>query len=423
MKLVTRRVFLATAAVSVIAASCAKKSESKEESVSENVTKPVGALNLVIGSMQSAGAGMSSTAALVADDGLTEADCDEHAEPKARAGDQADDSGRLMRSENRYALNHMYCMATKNTGAPDSFVGALSIVKDLMCVFGESAVFDGTTRETVATKASFATCLADMPAAARDEVLAGLPDSGVPMTVTAGLGAQNPVNANAGWDGGMKVALEFMGEKMDFSVQVKDSDNIVSVGVLSGRGSASTPVDAYIATVNKTTGTIRYEAVFQRIRTATGQNSSDGWNRHARMLINGTVDDDFKFTNVTGVAGAYSDISINGQSNGSSPTAPLSNGFMWTVKGTEAAGYASRYYSLNTPSAPNAVASWGSTVSACNGKSTSVETCTGSALELSADADTGFALDMNNSAFVKSEDWFNSAKPLSFDSVTFSVTP
>jgi hypothetical protein len=318
----------------------------------------------------------------------------------------------------------MYCMATKDTGAPDSFVGALSLVKTIMCVFGENAVFDGTARETFATKATFAACMADLPAADRDEVLAGLPDTGVPLKVTAGLGAQNPVNANAGWDGGMKVSLEFMGDKMDFSVQVKDSDNVVSVGVLSGRGPESTPTDAYIATVNKATGTIRYEAMFQRIRTANGQSSSDGWNRHARMLINGTVDDNFKFTSVSGVAGAYSDISINaGNSNGSSPTDPVANGSMWTVKGTEATGYASRFYNLNTPSAPNTVGSWGSTVSACNGKSTSVETCTGSALELSADGDTAFALDMNNSAFVKSEDWFNGAAPLSFDAVTFAVTP
>jgi hypothetical protein len=53
----------------------------------------------------------------------------------------------------------------------------------------------------------------------------------------------------------------------------------------------------------------------------------------------------------------------------------------------------------------------------------SVETCTGTALELSANADTGFAMeDMNNSSFVKSEDWLNSAAPLFFKSVSFGVT-
>ncbi len=34
--------------------------------------------------------------------------------------------------------------------------------------------------------------------------------------------------------GGIKVSFEFMGQKMAFSIQVKDSDNMISMGVFSG---------------------------------------------------------------------------------------------------------------------------------------------------------------------------------------------
>ena len=360
------------------------------------------------GSLQSAGNGMSSTTALVTDDGMTAADCGDHGEAKARSGEPTNGSStELSRSHVRYAITHMYCMATTDTKAPDSFPGAFTMAGQLACLMEPYLTFDGQAHDITIAKATFQSCFAGDPNA--DEVIAGIPEAGIPGKLTAGLGSQNPINGTSGyWDGGMIFDLSALG--MTLKIQLKDSDGVLAIGINSPPGDKTIPADAYVASIDKTNGVIRMEAKFQRIRTADGD-GSNGWNRHTRIRIKGSVDDNFKFTKVDGVQGIYSSIW-----SGSTPTSALTQGFMWTLNGTDATGYASRYYPLATPASPELAASWTPVVNACNGKATSAATCTSTAPELT-DAGTSYVMIPGASDFVNAEDWYAATNKLTYDTV------
>lgn len=386
-----KKVALAAVATTLIAGfACGKKDDAKEEGTSENVTKPTGALQIVGATMASAGSGMSSSTALVTDDSLTSADCDDHAYPVNTS------------NRERYGLNHLYCMATKDTEAPDSILGALTITKQMACLVESNLVFDGQPHDVTISKASAVACFGEQSAG-------DIPDAGFTATYTAGLGDQNPVSTGV-YDGGVTIALTNLGMELKF--QVKDRDGVLAVSANTTPGGSPLLADAFVASIDKTNGIVRYEAKFQRIRTANGD-GSNGWNRHMRIYIKGTMDSDLKFNKVEGVQGIFSDLSNYG---GSTPTSPLTSGFIWMVNGTETAGYASNYYSLGTASAPQLAASWGSTTAGCNGKATSAATCTSTAPTMT-DAGTAFTMIPGASNFVNAEDWFKTAGTLSFTTV------
>lgn len=408
---------------------CGKKDKKDDEqsSLSANVTTPVNALSIVSLSIKSASSGIGPSARAF-DSGFSESDCDEHAEPKARAGDNPDSSGRLMWNHPRYALQHMYCMVQKDTGAPDSFIGSLSQSKFLACLMSGNIRFDGAEHEVTMSKASIIQCAKDHIAADQQDEIAGqIPDAGISAKIIAGLGAQNPINTTGGWDAGMKLSFEFAGQPMSLGLLVSDNANTMAVGVTNSSQGAAINQDGYVASIDKANGAIRYESMFQRIRTVNGT-QSNGWNRHARIYVKGTMDpSNYQFSSVSKAQGIYSDISVNDMNTTppatSNPAAlPLKNGHMWTVNGASSGGFASKFYMLGTLAQPNLKASWETStpVSACDGQSGGG--CTNPALALSSDVDTAFVMDLNNSSFTKVEDWMKVTSALNFTDLTFAAT-
>lgn len=225
----------------------------------------------------------------------------------------------------------------------------------------------------------------------------------------------------------MNLSFEFGDQPMSLGLLVSDNASVTAVGVTNASQGSAFNQDGYIASIDKANGAVRFESMFQRIRTVNGS-SSNGWNRHARVYVKGTMDSAYKFSVVSKAQGIYSDISVNDGSNNASdasnPAAlPLKSGVLWTVNGGNTGGFASQMYSLGTKTAPNAKASWEVTtpVSACDGQSSGT-TCTNTALSLAADADTAFVMDLNNTAFVKTEDWIKSATSLTFTDLTFAAS-
>lgn len=423
-----RHLLLTASLVSLSVSACGKKKDKSEDetSVSQNVSTPVNALSIVGISLKSAASGIGANAAMSLSGGFSEADCDEHAEPKARAGESADSSGRLDKSHARYALQQFYCLVQTDTGAPDSFIGSISESKFLACLMGGNLTFDGAEHDVTITKAAVLACASDyLPSSQQGEVSNGVPEAGINAKLTAGLGSQNPINTSGGWDAGMKLSFSFGGQPMSLGLLVSDNANVTAVGVTNASQGASFNQDGYVATIDKANGAIRYESMFQRIRTVNGT-QSNGWNRHARVYVKGTMDSAYKFSSVSKAQGIYSDISVNDQStqpaDPSNPASlPLKSGTLWAVNGGEPGGFVSKMYNLGTLSAPNTLASWQVTASACNGDSSSTE-CTNTALSLSSNADTAFAMDLNNSTFVKVEDWIKSTTSLTFTDLTFAAS-
>jgi hypothetical protein len=422
-KLKVSRVVLASGLIA-LSVSCGKKKEDDAPpATSENVKNPVGALAIVKTSMQSSGSGISSAAAALAlDSALSETDCDDNAEPKARTGEPADNSGRLQSTHARYALQDLYCKVQKDTGAPDSFPGALTSSRMIVCMMGGLIQFDGVERTVTIPHATVKSCLSHLSAAQQAEMLEEIGTDDISGKITAGTGALNPVNTTGKWDAGIKFTPTIMGQEMPLQVLVADNADVMAIGVNSSSGGATIPVDSYVASIDKKNSAIRYEAMFQRIRTANGS-SNNGWNRHIRAYVKGTMDANYIFSSVDVVQGIYSDISVNaGSTNSSSSTAPLQSGLMWTVRGEGDGDIVSRRYALTTPTAPNSFASWGTAISACNGSSTDT-TCTTTPFVLASNDDTAFAMDLNNSSFTKAEEWFKVATPLTFTTLTFAATP
>jgi len=425
-----RHLLLTASLVSLSVSACGKKKEKNEEeiSVSTNVSTPVNALSIVGISLKSAAAGIGTNATMALSGGFSADDCDEHAEPKARTGEPADSSGRLDKSHDRYALQQLYCLVQTDTGSPDSFIGSISESKFLACLMGGNLTFDGAEHDVTITKAAVLACASDyLPSSQQGEVSNGVPEAGINAKLTAGLGSQNPINTAGGWDAGMKLSFSFGGQPMSLGLLVSDNANVTAVGVTNASQGASFNQDGYVATIDKANGAIRYESMFQRIRTVNGT-SSNGWNRHARVYVKGTMDSDYKFSSVSKAQGIYSDISVNDPSttpsDPSNPAAlPLKSGTLWAVNGGEPGGFVSKMYNLGTLSAPNVKASWevSTPVSACNGDSSSGD-CTNTALSLASNADTAFAMDLNNSAFVKVEEWIQSTSSLTFTDLTFAAS-
>jgi hypothetical protein len=426
-----------------LALGCSKKEESDSETsstVTENMEKPAGVLDLAINAMGSAmdtdiaGAMVGSTA-LVGDEGFTIDDCDEHAEAVARATDDAefkDSSDRLRISHPRAPLQTLYCQMQKDTGAPDSFLGALSQNKMLFCMMGEGLVFDGVEKTVTKTKEEFEACLGDASEEDKEEILADMEDE-FDIYITAASPATS--GAEGEWDGSIEIVFPINDVEMKLGVLLKDSDNILAVAANNG-ADRDINVDSYVASINKSTGEVWYEAMFQRIRTADGT-SSNGWNRHMRAYVKGELDPDtLEFGAVSVVEGIYSDVSNNGMGDGGgaeSEDEPLTSGTAWTVVGTEEDGFKSFSYQLNcawdeatqTSDCPDAslVSSWEATEGsgACNGALTGT-TCSGDGLEASEDEHTSFMMIPESDGFVNSEDWYGSLSVPDYTSLELTIT-
>lgn len=447
MRTLFRKALVVTAALSVTVA-CGKKEKDDSddddtasisgtggggtkstENVPASLAAPKGVLTNTLASMSSvmavAGPKMTGGAALLLDDseGFTEADCTEHADAKARAGDGADytdNSGRLRIEHPRAALQQFYCQMQKDTGAPDSFIGALSQSKLLFCFMGEGLVFDGVARDVQITEAIVDAC--GISAADKKDMF-GEPFQAFTVNITA---SRPGAFGDAAWDGSVLLKATLGDETIELKSLLKDSDGILAVASAGGGNST----DAYVAAVNTATGEVRYEAKFQRMRTLDGTNSN-GWNRHARAYVKGTMGADYKFSDVSSVQGAYSDISLEA---GGTIADKLQSGTLWTVSGTlGTGGIRSHAYQLScsgtTQGQPytcgdaNLVASWAAVTgdNACNGSATDTS-CTGDGVKLTTDAETQFVMEGSHASFQKSEDWFATLAVPAFTSVSLDIT-
>lgn len=392
----------------------------------EAIKQPLGVLNVALTSMKSIGTNLSAVGAgLHLDDGFSEADCSEHATPLARTGDPSEDiaNNNELRIQNpRAPLQHFYCMMQKDTGSPDSFLGAVSSIKDMLCILGKDLNFDGVEREITRTKADLLECFKDYTQEEQDEMIGEIGDS-----VTAKITSSRPAafGDQDAWDG----SVSFVVGSETIRILLKDSDDVVAIAINNGSGRPES-IDGFVTSVNKSTGEVNFEAKFQRIRTANGTGNS-GWTRHARAYVKGTMDADLKFSAVSQIGGIYSNLF---QKNNAQAGDPIMSGNIWAVTGGDSQGVKSTSYQLNctydadtntqTCSDPNSIANWTATAGsgACNGSLTDTACSSVTALEMTTDSDIQFIMDTEHPSFEKTEDWMTALKAPSFSSMTYSIS-
>jgi hypothetical protein len=346
-------------------------------------------------------------------------DCSEHAEGLARSGDgseHTDNSGRLRMSHPRAPIQDVYCKMTKDTGAPDSFLGAISGNKMLFCFIGDDYQFDGVPRTRSLTSEEVDACLSDLDEEQMAEIKEQLGDD-VEVVVTAS--SPPAFGDKDDWDASIELGIEIDGVESGLKMLLKDSDGILGMAVNNGAG-RDINVDAYTVLLNKTEGTAFFEAKFQRIRTPDGT-TSNGWNRHILAKVVGEIDETGEFGEVTEVQSIYSDISTNpaGDNGAQNEDDPVQMGTIYSVGGLFEEGIVSYAYDLtctynNTSydcQNPNSVSSWAATSGsgACNA-ALSGTTCEGDGLPLESNDDTAFAMAIDHDDFLASEDWFADLK-------------
>lgn len=394
---------------------CGKKDDSDDDGATEDkgeISNPSALLTSSLDTFKSAGkkVGSSVELELVANDEshFTLSDCSSHGEAQARDTDGEefeDDTGRLRNSHPRYALQDFYCKMQKDTGAPDTFLGAIASNEMLFCFIGKGLEFDGKSHSKTLKAKDMKKCMSDLSEEEQQDILDELGES-IKVKITA----SSPAKVGGdGWDASVVVGV---GEDIGLTILLKDSDNMRAFAVNSG-DSADIPVNAYLVSINSETGEAYFEAKFQRIRSANGS-SSQGWNRHMLAYVKGKMNDDMKFTDVTSISGIYSDISINaGSTNGDSEDDPIQMGSVYTVDGKFDDGIVSYTFDLSctgssryTCSDPNLIASWEPTdgSNACNGAS-SGSTCKGDGLEFDSNNDTAFVMHKDHDDYVKAETW------------------
>lgn len=420
---------------------CGKKSSKKDATATnEALSTPVNSLNLVLDSMKSASAGIGdmagkSTSLRLNEDGLTEADCTEHAQPKARASDSGqdtDNSGRLHTSHPRYALNDLYCKMQKDTGAPDSFLGAVSQIKMLMCLAGK-VEFDNTERAKTVSKDDFKACMSHLSEENQEEMTEGWEDGKTLEATITGITPDSDKfdigDREGNWSALIKFSIDFFGDEIVLRILLRNDDEAVAMAVNDGSGREHN-VDGFFASIDKVNKAVRFESMNQRIRTPNGT-QSNGWNRHARIYVKGEFDDNLQFTSVTNVQGIYSDISNNaGSSAATSSEEPLQGGILWTANGSDDGGIVTKAYELkcthsnntNDCEDANLAASWEENAGsgACNG-ALSGTTCTETANAITTNAQTQFVMALDHADFKTTEDWFSSMPVMDWTELSFDM--
>jgi hypothetical protein len=404
--------------------------------ITENMENPVGSLTLATLALSTAGehiGAVSATSALKLEDGEDfnpTTHCDDNGEAKALATDAEEfvsAGGELHRSHPRAAFQHFYCMMQKDTGNSTTFVGAITGTKLYACLIsGVTLDFSGAQVEVEAETDNIRACWKDefgYEDAEMDEMLPAGETIDVKVTseAPAAFGGE-------GWDGSIRIEASLGEDAADIQILIKDSDQKFGIAVISN-GSSPIQTDAVRVGIDRETGEVWYDGLFQRMR-ANDDSFSTGWNRHGVGYVKGTMDEEYRFSEVEKFFGAYSDISVEA---GGVKVDTLSRGEMWTINGgTPSQGLVTNSYELTCAGAgdcedPNLIASWVAvseeTTGACNGAAASdSNTCEVDGIEMTTDAHTGFMMDPESTNYVITETWFAELAFPSYTSLTLDLS-
>jgi hypothetical protein len=171
----------------------------------------------------------------------------------------------LPSNDTDYAYKMIYCLATSDSGGPETALGSMQIAKGILCALGNIEYNDKThqTSYDFTTGTCFNQRISD---------------------IFIGFGA-NPLVVNyiadssqeAGWDYKIDMQLPQLNRVMSF--KYKDSDNIKAAAMSD---SISDKSEAWIVSVNTETGDFHYENMSHHL----GSSDAVRNNRHARLYMN-----------------------------------------------------------------------------------------------------------------------------------------
>jgi hypothetical protein len=271
--------------------------------------------SVAINSVMDAG-GSTLTATDVSVDANAVFQCDENGWPETTGGTQINAG-----SYDNWAASRFYCLLESEVESPETVKGTLYLIQGILCAVGE-LTYDGQTIQRTATisTACFSQRVVDEMAQAGATSLT--------MNVTPS------VSTEAGWN--YQVVMTAADASLlpgTMSIKLKNSDGLLAAAY--SNDASATSNEAFSVALNQSTGTVWYEAKFLRLNATGG--SDTGWNRHARLLVQGTFSADYSFTAISNIEGVWSNYYQRDSDSKWYPT-------IATIKGNGTAGYKTRSY-------------------------------------------------------------------------------
>ncbi len=315
----------------------------------------------------------------------------------------SDGVARLPATDPSYAAGRFFCMLSQSSGDPLTVRGTYYMAKALTCVLGADIEFDGEEHEfdyDFAETDCFGKKFQEW--AAENSAAAGV------VTYTA----TNPAafgNSDE-WDTSIDVTLNGLGGVHPFKMLFKTEAGVgPSMHIQEICGRCTEPEDSYAIAYDLKNGILRYESTIQR-QTSTEPEGPT----HIKLLVKGVIDaESGEFESLTEFQGAYGAFSLAD----SSVTSPFGEGEIYTINGTTENGFKTVRYRCSGPCSTTSLANWDSGAAYCFAESGDCEDVEGIAVGTASDLEfIPDWLDPNRKSATPGE-WFESAAPLTFDSV------
>jgi hypothetical protein len=317
--------------------------------------------------------------------------CSEHAEPLDSNGDL------LNEGDSGYTGSLFYCLMKQPGGGPDTLQGAIEQATSMLCMLKDKLNFNGEPETVTVTLDD--SCFPDSSI----EELGG-PLSMEGTVTTSELGS--PLFGNASeWDYSIEIdaSPDGIGD-VNLRILVKSDENVFAASMhdqVSGHEN-----DGFSVFLDLANGVLRYESKHQRYGEDCGD-SSCGWNRHNRFLVEGTLDTDGTFTEVADIQAIHTNIYEMSPSDFFS---------LESIKGNPTDGFYTHRLTGNGDPADFAAFASGSdecVSGSCDGNT---------GIEFASTDDLDFLMYPTGPNFTETTDWFEALAPLSFSSVTTADT-
>jgi hypothetical protein len=320
-------------------------------------------------------------------------ECDENGGPVL----SSDGTTRLQAGTNEnWAAAKIYCLIEKNSYSPETIQGSIALTRGILCALGE-LTYDGT--QVTKTISVDLTCF-DQSTVTE---MASAGASSFEMNIT-------PSTLSGDWD--YQVVMEeptgnVFAEAM--TMKIKDSGGI-KAAAMSEPDSTAGKYGSWSVTIDQTNGKIWYESMDYRLNA-----SGEGWNRHARAFVSGTLNSSYEFTAVSDVQAIWSDLQKSGSNYGAT---------IATAKGNDTDGFKTRTYSMSGQVSAANVDVYASYDINENDCFPTAAGCAGNnGIEFSANGDFDFVLLPSLTDSYPNSVWYAAlTAPLDFDPVTIALT-
>lgn len=181
-------------------------------------------------------------------------------------------------NEGIWAFSKFLCAGAHNTYSPDSALGALSLMKGIICTADQNGItYSASGSATTLTNATLT------PTCFPTEMLAKFASESPAITAVSGT-VTGFTMTSSGWDS--RIEFRNMSPIDDFDIYVRSSDNVIAAAFVGTGGD-----DSWTVTIDRraTPNRLVYEAA----------NS----NRHMRLLAEGSISSAGIVNSVTGMAG------------------------------------------------------------------------------------------------------------------------